>query len=121
VVLKWETPEGEMVAYRSFQPFFSLLRSETPYQVQLWAVWAIQHVCTKNCKDSEFLTLQMFNCDCIAAKRYCPMLIEEGGDLKMRVLAEGAETNLAVKTICNSIMEVLENETAPCPMQVENV
>jgi hypothetical protein len=49
------------------------------------------------------------------------MLIEEGGDLKMRVLAEGAETNLAVKTICNSIMEVLENETAPCPMQVENV
>jgi len=49
------------------------------------------------------------------------MLIEEGGDLKMRVLAEGAETNLAVKTICSSIMEVLENETAPCPMQVENV
>jgi hypothetical protein len=63
----------------------------------------------------------IFNRDCIAAKRYCPMLIEEGGDLKMRVLAEGAETNLAVKTICSSIMEVLENETAPCPMQVENV
>ncbi|XP_065349750.1 protein zyg-11 homolog [Cloeon dipterum] len=94
VVLKWETPEGEMVAYRSFQPFFSLLKSDTPFQVQLWAVWAIQHVCTKN------------------AKRYCPMLIEEGGDNRMRVLMDSGNTHSSVKVVCMSIMDVLASETA---------
>lgn len=49
-VSHWKVPESEMVAYRSFKPFFSLLRIEMDYQVQLWAVWAIHHVCTKNCK-----------------------------------------------------------------------
>jgi Zyg-11 family protein len=48
VVINWETPEGEMVAYRSFHPFFPLLTCYEAFQVQLWAVWAIQHVCTKN-------------------------------------------------------------------------
>lgn len=48
-VTNWQTPQGEMVAYRSFQPFFPLLRCSA-YPVQLWAVWAIHHVCTKNRK-----------------------------------------------------------------------
>jgi len=110
-----------MVAYRSFQPFFSLLKRETPYQVQLWAVWAIQHVCTKNCK-IRLLPKTIFSIYTVfAAKRYCPMLVEEGGDLRMKVLVEGEETNLAVKTICGSIMEVLETESSPAPMQVETV
>ena len=47
-VTNWQTPQGEMVAYRSFQPFFPLLRCYEAYPVQLWAVWAIHHVCTKN-------------------------------------------------------------------------
>ena len=38
-----------MVAYRSFSPFFPLL-SHFEHEVQLWAVWAILHVCTKNGK-----------------------------------------------------------------------
>ncbi|XP_059470617.1 protein zyg-11 homolog B-like [Neocloeon triangulifer] len=103
VVLKWETPEGEMVAYRSFQPFFSLLKCETPYQVQLWAVWAIQHVCTKN------------------SKRYCPMLVEEGGDSRMKILVDNENTNPAVKTICSSIMDVLSSETVYYAMDVEKI
>lgn len=49
-VSQWKVPESEMVAYRSFKPFFPLLRREMDYQVQLWAVWAIHHVCTKNRK-----------------------------------------------------------------------
>lgn len=49
-VTNWQTPQGEMVAYRSFQPFFPLLRCSDAYPVQLWAVWAIHHVCTKNRK-----------------------------------------------------------------------
>lgn len=44
----WVPPEGEMVAYRSFQPFIGLLNSTNTPQVQLWAAWAILHVCTKN-------------------------------------------------------------------------
>lgn len=47
-VSQWKVPDSEMVAYRSFKPFFPLLRREMDYQVQLWAVWAIHHVCTKN-------------------------------------------------------------------------
>lgn len=49
-VTNWQTPQGEMVAYRSFQPFFPLLQCMDAYPVQLWAVWAIHHVCTKNRK-----------------------------------------------------------------------
>lgn len=47
-VKQWVPPEGEMVAYRSFQPFIGLLKSTNTPQVQLWAAWAILHVCTKN-------------------------------------------------------------------------
>lgn len=50
VVSCWQPPEGEMVAYRSFHPFISLLTCTAAPQVQLWAVWAIHHVCTKNGK-----------------------------------------------------------------------
>lgn len=49
-VSQWKVPDSEMVAYRSFKPFFPLLRRDMDHQVQLWAVWAIHHVCTKNRK-----------------------------------------------------------------------
>uniref|UniRef100_A0A8B9KFE7 Zyg-11 homolog (C. elegans) n=1 Tax=Astyanax mexicanus TaxID=7994 RepID=A0A8B9KFE7_ASTMX len=47
-ILKWPTPECEMVAYRSFNPFFPLLECFQTPGVQLWAAWAMQHVCSKN-------------------------------------------------------------------------
>ncbi|CAH2310856.1 zyg-11 homolog B isoform X2 [Pelobates cultripes] len=47
-ILSWPTPECEMVAYRSFNPFFPLLACFATPGVQLWAVWAMQHVCSKN-------------------------------------------------------------------------
>ena len=34
--------------FRSFKPFFPLLVPKQEEAVQLWAVWAIHHVCTKN-------------------------------------------------------------------------
>ncbi|XP_019375415.1 PREDICTED: protein zyg-11 homolog B-like [Gavialis gangeticus] len=49
-ILKWPTPRCKMVAlvaYRSFSPFYPLLDCFTIPGVQLWAVWAIQHVCCK--------------------------------------------------------------------------
>uniref|UniRef100_A0A673YQP3 Zyg-11 family member, cell cycle regulator n=1 Tax=Salmo trutta TaxID=8032 RepID=A0A673YQP3_SALTR len=47
-ILKWPTPACEMVAYRSFNPFFPLLECFHTPGVQLWAAWAMQHVCSKN-------------------------------------------------------------------------
>uniref|UniRef100_A0A8C4DGM5 Zyg-11 family member, cell cycle regulator n=1 Tax=Dicentrarchus labrax TaxID=13489 RepID=A0A8C4DGM5_DICLA len=48
VIMKWPPPECEMVAYRSFNPFFPLLECFHTPGVQLWAAWAMQHVCSKN-------------------------------------------------------------------------
>ena len=58
VVLSWKSPENEMVAYRSFNPFLPLMRCDSAPEVQLWAVWAIHHVCSKN------------------SSRYCDMLLQ---------------------------------------------
>lgn len=78
VVLKWEQPNGEMVAYRSFSPFVPLLRSRDMPAVQLWAVWAILHVCTKN------------------AEKYCAMLQEENVNeiLETIICEPGVDTNV---------------------------
>lgn len=35
-------------SYRSFNPFFPLLECFHTPGVQLWAAWAMQHVCSKN-------------------------------------------------------------------------
>jgi Zyg-11 family protein len=64
-------PDAEMVAYRTFHPFFPLLRPGSPHQVQLWALWAMLHVCQWN------------------ADKYCPMMVRERGDNAVRVLACG--------------------------------
>ncbi|XP_011312713.1 protein zyg-11 homolog B isoform X2 [Fopius arisanus] len=91
-VTKWQTPQGEMVAYRSFQPFFPLLRCNEANPVQLWAVWAIHHVCTKN------------------PKRYCGMLVREGGADILRILEQNkseTEAQPNVRALCRSILETL--------------
>nr|XP_002731774.1 PREDICTED: protein zyg-11 homolog B-like [Saccoglossus kowalevskii] len=83
-IRSWENPKGEMVAYRSFSPFFPLLAPDGIPEVQLWAVWAIHHVCTKN------------------GLRYSPMLIKEGG---VTVL----ERLLACKTVCGQVRTIGDN------------
>ncbi|XP_014485545.1 PREDICTED: protein zyg-11 homolog B-like isoform X2 [Dinoponera quadriceps] len=92
-VTHWQTPQGEMVAYRSFQPFFPLLRCADAYPVQLWAVWAIHHVCTKN------------------PKRYCVMLVREGGVETLKQLEKThteCTTQPNLQSLCQSILETLE-------------
>ncbi|XP_032152880.1 protein zyg-11 homolog A isoform X1 [Sapajus apella] len=37
-----------LVTYRSFKTFFPLLGNFSQPEVQLWAVWAVYHVCSKN-------------------------------------------------------------------------
>ncbi|MBN3275918.1 ZY11B protein, partial [Polyodon spathula] len=89
-ILQWPTPECEMVAYRSFNPFFPLLKCFSTPGVQLWAAWAVQHVCSKN------------------ASRYCSMLIEEGGMQHLYQVKENPQTHPDVQRVSSSILESLE-------------
>ncbi|ERE82979.1 putative protein zyg-11 [Cricetulus griseus] len=104
-ILKWPTPECEMVAYRSFNPFFPLLGCFTTPGVQLWAVWAMQHVCSKN------------------PSRYCSMLIEEGGLQHLYNIKEHEQTDPYVQQIAVAILDSLEKHIVrhgrppPCKKQ----
>ncbi|MBN3274247.1 ZY11B protein, partial [Polyodon spathula] len=93
-ILKWPTPECEMVAYRSFNPFFPLLKCFSTPGVQLWAAWAVQHVCSKN------------------ESRYCSMLIEEGGMQHLYQVKENPQTHPDVQRMSSSILESLERHLA---------
>ncbi|KAF3819828.1 hypothetical protein GH733_015337 [Mirounga leonina] len=103
-ILKWPTPECEMVAYRSFNPFFPLLGCFTTPGVQLWAVWAMQHVCSKN-------------------RTYCSMLIEEGGLQHLYNIKEHEQTDPHVQQIAVAILDSLEKHIVrhgrppPCKKQ----
>ncbi|XP_017771130.1 PREDICTED: protein zyg-11 homolog B-like [Nicrophorus vespilloides] len=84
----WGIPDTEMVAYRTFRPFFPLLCPGMGYGVHLWAVWAIQHVCTKN------------------PRRYCLMLREENGLELLENLLEDGQCHENVKNICSNIIDI---------------
>ncbi len=60
IVSRWENPKDEMVAYRSFRPFLPLLSVRQEFAVQLWAIWAIHQVCSKNRELSTFQTSGVF-------------------------------------------------------------
>lgn len=95
-ITNWQAPQGEMVAYRSFHPFSPLLRCSDAYPVQLWAVWAIHHVCTKN------------------PKRYCSMLIKEGNVEILKQLESTHTENTTtpnIQSLCRSILETLESNS----------
>merc|ERR1719479_458777 len=92
IVSQWETPESEMVAYRSFTPFFPLMAENQEYSVQLWAVWAIHHVCSKN------------------PKRYLPMLVYQEG---IKVILTLVESNVQgmVYIMCQDILDIVVRES----------
>ncbi|XP_022109768.1 protein zyg-11 homolog B-like [Acanthaster planci] len=87
-ILAWKNPAGEMVAYRSFSPFFPLLKCNIA-EVQLWSVWAIQHVCTKN------------------ASRYCPMLVQEGGQDLLQEMVSSRHIHSEVHKVAKSVLEMV--------------
>ncbi|KAH3898226.1 protein zyg-11 homolog B-like [Dreissena polymorpha] len=97
VVLKWEQPNVEMVAYRSFNPFIPLLQSSEMPAVQLWAVWAILHVCTKN------------------AQKYCAMLQEEKvcRILEQVICEPCLDTN--VRNIGNQVVTLVQSNGKKSP------
>lgn len=89
VVSNWVYPKEEMVAYRSFRPFFPLLAVRQEEAVQLWAVWAIHHVCTKN------------------PSRYCLMLQQQGGETVLLDLVREAETHRDVGNIADQVLQTM--------------
>ncbi|XP_035214412.1 protein zyg-11 homolog B-like isoform X1 [Stegodyphus dumicola] len=93
----WSVPETEMVAYRSFNPFYPLFSCSNAYQVQLWAAWAIYHVCLKN------------------SKRYCKMIIEDGGAQILKNLLRDPELHPSVADICKEILRIVKEE---CPNMI---
>ncbi|VDN05590.1 unnamed protein product [Thelazia callipaeda] len=55
-VKRWPKSLLTMVAYRSFAPFFVLLKQDDLSGAQMWAAWAIQHVCN-NDKENNYIKL----------------------------------------------------------------
>ncbi len=125
VVSKWKTPEEEMVAYRSFRPFFPLMGTSQPYPVQMWAVWAINHVCSKNGKHHPpvkglLLEIIAFLVS-YTATRYCPMLVKQGGSDVIMKLLEDSETHIRVIRLCESIVKSLRQEGVVSKVFVDTV
>jgi Zyg-11 family protein len=93
-VVGWRAPEIEMVAYRSFSPFLPLLACHETPEVQIWSVWAIHHVCSKN------------------PKRYCEMLLEEQTLKLFRSVAQAAEVtnNVRLLDYCKQTVDIIRSE-----------
>uniref|UniRef100_A0A8C8ID70 Protein zer-1 homolog-like C-terminal domain-containing protein n=1 Tax=Oncorhynchus tshawytscha TaxID=74940 RepID=A0A8C8ID70_ONCTS len=85
---------GRLCARLSFNPFFPLLECFHTPGVQLWAAWAMQHVCSKN------------------APRYCSMLLEEGGLHQLEKVQTHPDTHADVMRLAESILESLQRHQA---------
>uniref|UniRef100_A0A8C7QKV1 Protein zer-1 homolog-like C-terminal domain-containing protein n=1 Tax=Oncorhynchus mykiss TaxID=8022 RepID=A0A8C7QKV1_ONCMY len=101
-ILTWALPEREMVSYRSFRPFFSLLQTSQPAGVQLWAVWAMHLVCTQN------------------GVQYCQMLQVEGAVELLKTLSSDLDTHSNVRGMAESILGMVErHQTTSNPLRTQ--
>ncbi|VDK63392.1 unnamed protein product [Anisakis simplex] len=91
-VRRWPNPILTMVAYRSFSPFFALLERDDLAGAQMWAAWAIQHVCSNDRNNG-----------------YIQMLIAQGGRDVVKRLCGSKEAHPDVIQLANSILEMIEN------------
>ncbi|KAM5266370.1 protein zyg-11 homolog A [Hipposideros larvatus] len=76
-----------LVTYRSLRAFFPLLGNFSQPQVQLWAVWALYHVCSKN------------------PSKYCKMLVDEEGLQLLCDIQEHREADPQAQQIATSILD----------------
>ncbi|MEQ2264812.1 hypothetical protein XENORESO_019938, partial [Xenotaenia resolanae] len=89
-IIAWPHLEREMVSYRSFRPFCPLLQTCQPSGVQLWAVWAIQLVCSQN------------------TSHYSSMLDKEGLTELLKALDGHPDTHSDVKRISQRIVLMVQ-------------
>ena len=90
VVLNWKTRVQDLVAYRSFKPFYPLMKESQPVPVQMWAIWAVHHVC------------------CNKGDRYGPMLTSQGGDKILLKLLDNPKSPDHMKNLIREIFNTLE-------------
>ncbi|XP_045022097.1 protein zyg-11 homolog A isoform X2 [Bubalus bubalis] len=89
-IQKWPSSSCKMTAlvtYRSFKAFFPLLGNFSQPEVQLWALWAMYHVCSKN------------------PSKYCKMLVEEEGLQLLCDILEHSEADPQAQQIAASIVD----------------
>ncbi|XP_021103582.1 protein zyg-11 homolog A isoform X7 [Heterocephalus glaber] len=89
-IQKWPSSRCKMsalVTYRSFKTFFPLLGNFSQPAAQLWALWAVYHVCSKN------------------PSVYCKMLAEEGGLQLLCDIQVDGQANPQAQQIAVSILE----------------
>ncbi|XP_040612937.1 protein zyg-11 homolog A isoform X2 [Mesocricetus auratus] len=107
-IQNWPSSQCKMsalVSYRSFKSFSPLLGNFSQPEVQLWALWAMHHVCSKN------------------PSKYCKLLVEEGGLQLVCDIQEHGQANAQVRQMAASILEnfrmhftsLPETPTAPVP------
>lgn len=119
-VLKWRQPCNEMVAYRSFNPFGWLLVSGIP-EVQLWAIWAINHVCTANPKSyclkliqGEFLTPLQKSC-AYYPKEWDVSACSPSCAIRKRIEAKRASSVSTIKNV-HQETEVISASSSSIPL-----
>ncbi|XP_021516399.1 protein zyg-11 homolog A [Meriones unguiculatus] len=86
----WPSSQCKMsalVTYRSFKTFSPLLGNFSQPEVQLWALWAMHHVCSKD------------------PSKYCKLLMEDGGLQLMHDIQEHGQTSAQVRQMAASILE----------------
>ncbi|XP_010608645.1 protein zyg-11 homolog A isoform X5 [Fukomys damarensis] len=89
-IQKWPSSTCKMsalVTYRSFKAFFPLLGNFSQPAAQLWALWAMYHVCSKN------------------PSVYCKMLAEEGGLQFLCDIQVDGQANPQAQQIAVSILQ----------------
>ncbi|KAM9241752.1 protein zyg-11 homolog A [Dugong dugon] len=106
-VQNWPSSSCKMTAlvtYRSFKAFFPLLGNFSQPEVQLWALWAMYHVCSKN------------------PSKYCKLLAEEGGlqllcDIQEHSGADPQALQIATSILDDFRMHFMNYQKLPlCPM-----
>ncbi|KAK7800107.1 hypothetical protein U0070_010178 [Myodes glareolus] len=86
----WPSSQCKMsafVTYRSFKAFSPLLGNFSQPEVQLWALWAVHHVCSGD------------------PSKYCKLLVEGGGLQLVCDIQEHGQANAQVRQMAASILE----------------
>ncbi|KAL6031986.1 hypothetical protein STEG23_012926 [Scotinomys teguina] len=89
-IQNWPSSQCKMsalVTYRSFKAFSPLLGNFSQPEVQLWALWAVHHVCSKN------------------PSKYCQLLVEEGGLQLVCDIREHGQADAQVRRMAASVLE----------------
>uniref|UniRef100_A0A915A5W9 Protein zer-1 homolog-like C-terminal domain-containing protein n=1 Tax=Parascaris univalens TaxID=6257 RepID=A0A915A5W9_PARUN len=102
-VRRWPNPILTMVAYRSFSPFFALLERDDLAGAQMWAAWAIQHVCSNDRHNG-----------------YVQMLLSQGGREVVMRLCNSKDAYPDAVTLAHGILELMDRGDPPYTHSTNN-